>query len=197
MQKRPVTHTALINEVCQRLNRNIDKEEWGSIFGDQEYQITCGNLPANSSIFALNVQDAALNDKSGDLISSYQNLRQQYPHSDVHPSVLGELCKYGGLKGYARTVLSICDEAVSKEPYDGRHLDSRALAYAMVGDFSRAAEEFRAYVEWVKQQPLDSNETGSRDRAKYIAEREFWIQELLSGRNPFDKKVLESIEEEY
>jgi hypothetical protein len=96
------------------------------------------------------------------------------------------LCRDGALSGFAQDVMGACERAVMISPSDLKDglQDSRGLAKAMVGDYSGAIEDFKAFVEWSKSNNMYE---------KYGQKREEWIKALEAGKNPFDAKTPEAL----
>jgi tetratricopeptide (TPR) repeat protein len=95
------------------------------------------------------------------------------------PKFENALCWYGCLWNRATDVLSHCERAVAANPDDGGIKDSRGVARALTGDLQGAAEDFRAFLEWGPANGISE---------EILARRRQWVDDLNSGRNPFNLK---------
>jgi tetratricopeptide (TPR) repeat protein len=114
-------------------------------------------------------------------IAAYAEAQNIEPEFYMSASDWNKLCWYGSLWGYAEDVMDACDRAVALAPENAMIKDSRGLARALAGDYPGAIEDFREYVEWLEKHGGDEYEK---------SQRQFWISELESGRNPFDEAIL-------
>jgi len=89
------------------------------------------------------------------------------------------VCWQGSLLGLAELVLPACEKAVELAPDSASHLDSRAVARALLGDLGGALSDFRA--------ALDAAEDGEFSPS-LEAKRRSWIVQLEKGESPFAEK---------
>ena len=85
--------------------------------------------------------------------------------------------------GHALEVKDTCEKAVEFDPNNGERTDSRGLNRALLGDFEGAILDFQSFVN---EQTMIGN--GQSDTMK---QRQQWISDLKSGKNPFTPDVLE------
>ncbi len=78
-----------------------------------------------------------------------------------------------------------CDTAVRLDS-TGRSRDARAIAYAQLGRFADAANDWQAFLEWLARQPESL-------RVRYGSTRAEWRQAVQAGRNPIDSATLEGL----
>jgi hypothetical protein len=131
--------------------------------------------------------------KSGRILEAlgeYEEFQKNHPTLQIPADSWNSLCWQGALHGFAKNVLGACEHAVMTAPTDLKALlrDSRGLARAMVGDYSGAIEDFRAYVVWSKANNKMYDKLGRK--------REAWIRSLELGQNPFDEGTLETLRKE-
>ncbi|MEM7794052.1 MAG: TIR domain-containing protein [Cyanobacteria bacterium P01_C01_bin.118] len=115
-----------------------------------------------------------------EILTAFNQAKKLYPNVFGDSALLNKLCWQGSLKGAAKTVITICNQAVVAAPQNHRIRDSRGLARALIGDVSGAIADFQFFVE------NTSNDADKRQRQQ-------WIQQLKTGENPFTPKVLESL----
>ncbi len=73
----------------------------------------------------------------------------------LNPSVLqardwNSLCWYGTLLGNAQDFKSACERAVTLDPGNGSHIDSRGVNRALLGDYEGAIQDFKRFVGWTR-----------------------------------------------
>jgi WD40 repeat protein len=119
-------------------------------------------------------------------LQAYKQAQTLNPNYIPPPIILNEYCWYGSLLGHAAEVLWAGDMAVTST-HIAQFNDTRGLARAITGDYKGAIQDFTKYIDSAKK----FKETRER-----IAKRETWIEELESGRNPFDEKTLETLLQE-
>lgn len=117
-------------------------------------------------------------------LTSYAIAQELAPDIEISASSWNHLCWFGSLWGHATEVMGVCEIAVEMAPSDGNFRDSRGLARALTGDYEGAIEDFKFYVNWLKD--LDRYEAGGNGR-------EAWITKLESGQNPFNEATLEAL----
>lgn len=98
------------------------------------------------------------------------------------------ICWFLALDDQAEAALPYCELAVSAAPV-ASYLDSRALAYALVGEYEKAIADFEAAVdEWADSE--------NPQIQAIRAEREEWIETLRAGENPITPQVLAKLQSE-
>ena len=111
---------------------------------------------------------------------------------DLRPdygNALNILCWGYALEQQPEQALPYCQQAIEIDPQP-IFLDSRALVYALLGDYPAAIADFQAYIAWLEQQPGD-------DRQHALARRQAWIDKLEAGENPFTPTVLSELRHEF
>lgn len=116
-------------------------------------------------------------------LSTYAQAQRLDPELDIPAMYWDFLCRFGSLSGFPLEVMHACDKAVSLEPLNVHHLDSRGLARALTRNYSGAIEDFGASVSWGSWGKHAQPEEALRAR-------ESWIEELEGNRNPFDEETL-------
>lgn len=116
--------------------------------------------------------DQALND--------FQRILTIDPH---HTGALNNLCWHLSLTNRPAEGLAYCDRAIAIDPDYGLAFDSRGLAYALQGEYEKAAMDFTKFLEWARAQP-------GRVYEEYGPTRERWLESLNAGENPFDEAEL-------
>ena len=92
------------------------------------------------------------------------------------------LCRYGSLWQQPELVINYCDLAVQTE--GGSTYDSRGIAWALLGQFEAAIEDFTEYIKWA------DGRAGFEDE---IELRRSWIEELRQNQNPLTLETLQSL----
>ena len=100
-----------------------------------------------------------------------------------HTGALNNLCWHLSLTNRPAEGLSYCDRAIAIDPNYGLAFDSRGLAYALQGEYEKAAQDFTKFLEWARAQP-------GRVYEEYGPTRERWLESLNAGENPFDEAEL-------
>ncbi|MEM7066524.1 MAG: TIR domain-containing protein [Cyanobacteria bacterium P01_B01_bin.77] len=113
-------------------------------------------------------------------LAAFNQAQQLYPDVLANSDLLNDLCWQGSLKGAAKTVITICGQAVAAAPQNLHIRDSRGLARALTGDVSGATMDFQFFVD---------NTTDEAAKLK----RQQWIQQLQANNNPFTPEVLNSL----
>ncbi|MYB48054.1 MAG: tetratricopeptide repeat protein [Dehalococcoidia bacterium] len=106
-----------------------------------------------------------------------------------HKGSLNNLCWFMSVGGRAAEGLPYCERAINVDPDYSLAYDSRGLAYAMLGDYEKAIEDFDRFLEWLGTQPSDTYE-------RYGPRRERWMKSLSKGENPFDEAELLALRNE-
>jgi len=117
-------------------------------------------------------------------LEDYSNMEQDFEMAiKLDPSsaeAYNNFCWYGSLLGKAKSVLSVCEKAVSLSPDAAYIRDSRGLARALTGDYQGAILDFQYFVDH-PESGIDPN---------HVKERILWIASLKNGNNPFDANEL-------
>ena len=100
-----------------------------------------------------------------------------------HTGALNNLCWHLSLTNRPAEGLPYCDRAIAIDPNYGLAFDSRGLAYALQGEYEKAALDFTKFLEWAGAQP-------GRVYEEYRPTRERWLSILNAGENPFDEDEL-------
>ena len=106
-----------------------------------------------------------------------------------HTGALNNLCWFMSLADRASEGLPYCERALSIDPDYYLAYDSRGLAYAMLGDYEKAIEDFKRFLNWLDTQP-------SHTYDRYGPRREWWVESLSKGENPFDEAELLALRNE-
>ena len=106
-----------------------------------------------------------------------------------HTGALNNLCWFMSLADRASEGLPYCERALSIDPDYYLAYDSRGLAYAMLGDYEKAIEDFNKFLEWLGTQSSDIYD-------RYGPRRERWVESLSKGENPFDEAELLALRKE-
>ncbi len=107
-----------------------------------------------------------------------------------YATVLNMLCWGYAVEQEPEQALPYCQQAVAAADPQPTFLDSRGLAYALLGDYPAAIADFQAYVAWLEQQPGD-------DWQEALARRRAWIDMLTAGQNPFTPQLLAELRHEF
>jgi len=118
---------------------------------------------------------------------NYARALASEPSLTTDLNVLWDICKNGGLDGYADRILEYCDRAIELSPDDPDLHDSRGMARAMTGNLKGAIEDFQFYVDGAIH--LGYSET-------LIQERQKWILRLQEGVNPFTSEVINQLKDQ-
>ncbi len=122
----------------------------------------------------------------GDLDRSIADLRRA---QELHPrdfALNNTLCWQLGVYGQPEAALPYCELALQRDT-DSVALDSRGLVYAVMGRYSEAVEDLRAFLTWTSE----SAKEGCEDH--YSASRLAWIETLEAGQSPFDNDDLHDL----
>lgn len=178
--------SALIDEACQRLGRNLDLAEWTQSLPGEAYRKTCPGLPPHPSVIRDPLDRARLAVEQGDggsARAAYGHAAAQAADSD-DAMLANEVCWFGSLDGAAKVVLSACERGVQLAPEDGRVHDSLGLARALAGDLAGAIVSFETCLKL---------EAAKDPAAPALAQRRGWIATLQAGRNPFDTELIQRL----
>ncbi len=117
-------------------------------------------------------------------LKNIRQLQQQHPDFAIGANSWNGLCWRGATRNQASKVLFACEQAVTLDS-SPMYRDGRGLARALTGNISGAIEDFQVFI-----QSTDPN------LEQYKAQRESWIRDLQSGKNPFTPEVLQSIQDQ-
>ena len=180
---------SLVERACQRAGRNLTQEEWELYLSGDEYRVTCPQWPIHPSVYDSLFGEGHRLAEEGDIesaLGNYQEVQELYPEAEIRAIDWNQLCWFGSLWGYASEVMFACEKAVELVPSEGWVVDSRGLARALTGDIEGAIEDFQFYIKWAE----------GRRSGELIKKRQYWIEELEAGRNPFTEEVLEELKNE-
>ena len=99
-----------------------------------------------------------------------------------------DLCWAGSLRGLEQQIMPACNRAVELDPAFYRPYESRGLAFALLNNYSAAAEDFTTAVN------LSREFNDDQDR---IPRWENWIRSLEQGQNPFSDDIKQKLLEEW
>lgn len=98
------------------------------------------------------------------------------------------ICWFLSLAGQADEALPYCEQAVEASP-SASYLDSRALAYALLGRYDEAVADFEAALdEWASSE--------NPQIQKIAAQRLEWVESLRAGESPLTPDVLATLQAE-
>jgi uncharacterized protein YjbI with pentapeptide repeats len=119
-------------------------------------------------------------------IISFSKAQQLDPKIAISPIFWNSLCWHGSLYGKAKDVLYAGEKAVKLEPENGEWRDTCGLAKALSGNFAGAIEDFQAALK-----------SGIFDYSPARKQRrEFWLEVLSAGRNPFTPEEIEALRQD-
>jgi len=118
--------------------------------------------------------------KIKEAIAAYKKAQKLDP-TKISAGLWNSLGLAGCLRRHAAEVMFACEQALELEPKRGDYVHTRGLARALTGNYTGAVEDFQFFVKWAKDAKLSED---------LVKEREVWIQELKSDRNPFDEATL-------
>jgi tetratricopeptide (TPR) repeat protein len=98
------------------------------------------------------------------------------------------LCWFLAITDQADRAIPYCEEAVALFPSIAI-LDSRAVAYAMVGQTDEAISDFEQVFALAEDDPFGFY-------TELVEERQQWVAALQNGENPFTPEVLEELRQE-
>ncbi|MDF5706250.1 MAG: AAA family ATPase [Nostoc sp. S4] len=119
--------------------------------------------------------------KVKEALADYADAQKLDPNVEISADSWNTLCRQGSLQGYAKDVLFACDKAFLLAPDDSYNRDSRGLARALTGNTQGAIEDFESYI--TQTQDKDSK-----------AQRQRWVKDLRTGKNPFTNAELEKLQ---
>ena len=96
------------------------------------------------------------------------------------------LCWQLTVQNQAEQALPFC-EAALWERSEGIALDTRGLAFAVMGRTSEAVADFESFLAWVDASQKDAC------RSNYGPSRRAWVEALKTGGNPFDSATLQEL----
>ncbi len=98
------------------------------------------------------------------------------------------ICWFLALDGQAEEALPYCEQAVEAQP-SASYLDSRALVYAMTGNYAGAIDDFEAALDvW--------EESANPEIMAIYDERTEWVETLRTGENPITPGALANLQAE-
>ena len=121
-----------------------------------------------------------------DLDRSTADLRRAQELSPRDFTFNNTLCWQLGVQGRPEAALPYCNLALEESP-NGLALDSRGLVYGVMGRYSDAVADLRAFLAWAKE---SSKETCGD---YYNPSRQAWIEKLEAGEAPFDAETLHEL----
>jgi WD40 repeat protein/energy-coupling factor transporter ATP-binding protein EcfA2 len=177
------------NHVCNIVARNLTLAEWAQYFPDQNYHKTCAKIPVHPSAIEEVLNKAQSSAKMGDskASSSFYTQAVQWAVETDDSKLNNNICWYGSIDGFPEIVLPAGERAVELAPSIGIPYDSRGLARALIGDYAGAIEDFKFYVQWLKE--------NNRSEWKQ-QQREVWITELEANRNPLNRATVETLRDQ-
>ena len=118
--------------------------------------------------------------------SSLSDLRRAQGLKPTDVTFNATICWQMAVVGDPENSLRYCNVAAAHDS-SGRALDSRGFAHTLLGEYDKAIADFERFLEWTKTSPKESCV------AYYHPSRSDWIEELRSGRNPFDAYTLSEL----
>ncbi|WP_235112846.1 WD40 repeat domain-containing protein [Acaryochloris sp. 'Moss Beach'] len=125
--------------------------------------------------------------KVSDAVTIFREVNHQQkldPTIEISAYTWNSLCWAGSLQRKAKAVMFACEKAVAFDPSHGGRRNSRGLARALTNNFKGAVEDFEAYIKW------------SDISTDQKTQRQSWINDLKTGKDPFTDEVLESLSDE-
>lgn len=187
----------LVDIACERVIRNLTLEEWKQHLPGVPYRATCSNLPVDP---AAKLAEAELGVKAGkrkQAAAAYE-VAAQLAADTRGISIVDRflrniaICESGAFNGFAKVVMPSCQLVTGSDYYPEGHI-VRALARALTNDYSRAAEDLEAHVNFLGRR---SSRSIDPDKEGFIRKLQTWVSELKAGRNPFDLKTIEALRKE-
>jgi WD40 repeat protein len=189
----PVGPELLLALAARTAGRNLDMEEWRQAHGDTvAYRKTFSFFPAEGmAVFdalswgiklAREGRAREAQQHVSEAVAWATELRNDYTDREV--------CRGGISHGFASVVLPLCERNLDPDPESAFYSrGSRGIARALTGNHVGAAEDLRAYADWLK----------AKGRAGDLASRaEEWAEALSRGQNPVDDaKTLEQLRQEW
>lgn len=185
----PLKIQELLERAAVIAGRNLTWVEWNQIQNGIDYRKTLAQFPTDQSTIDGMIEKARvlmLNDKKKEASDIYSNVL-----SLVVETGDADLCNRvawrASLDGFPKIGLGAAEKALQIQPDAMWMRDTRGLALALTGNFRKAVDDFQAYVDWTR---------ANDQYDQYGRKREAWIQEILSGHNPFTPKVLTDLRDE-
>ena len=119
---------------------------------------------------------------SGDMAGAIADYTKAIELKPDLAALLNSLCWIYALQRQADQALPYCERAVKTDPQP-QYLDSRALVYALLGNYPAAINDFQTVIDWAEQHP------GAVSPA-ILARRKGWVEALRANQNPFTPEVL-------
>ena len=123
---------------------------------------------------------------AGEWELSNADLRAAQERDPRNPTINNTLCWQLGVQRQPEVALPYCNLALEREP-DGPARDSRGLVYGVMGQASEAIADFSVFLDWVEASVKPTC------IPYYRPSREYWIQTLQAGGNPFDDNTLREL----
>lgn len=124
-----------------------------------------------------------------DAVTASEEIHALNPQVVLPAETAANLCLRGSLYGFAKQVLSVCDQAVANDPFPGRWRSRRAVARSIVGDQTGATADLEAYISWASTTEAFPKEALQLSLQK----RQAWLEVLQTGQNPFTAEVIEQM----
>lgn len=103
--------------------------------------------------------------------------------------VFNNLCWVYSITGHPGLALPYCEKAVTLQPREFHNLDSRGLAYALLGNYPAAADDFQQVVNILANTQVPEYQELRQQRLA-------WINSLKAGINPLTPSVLAGLPDE-
>ncbi|MEJ6483797.1 tetratricopeptide repeat protein [Nostoc punctiforme UO1] len=115
-------------------------------------------------------------------IAHYDQAQAFEPTLEISAYFWNQLCWCGTLHGYANNpkVMAAGEKAVTLEPLNGAHRDTRGLSRVITGNTNGAIEDFQAFINWT-------------DKEEEKLQRQSWIDTLRAGENPITPEKLNKL----
>ncbi|MEA5552055.1 CHAT domain-containing protein [Anabaena cylindrica UHCC 0172] len=131
--------------------------------------------------------------KIQEAITAYKEA-QQFAPTEIFAESWNILCWDGSLNGFANQVINACEKAVEIEPENATFKDSRGIAKALTGDMEGAIKDFEVFIKWIDKE-LENNPSYDNEKVfkKLKDQRQYWIDSLSKGNNPFTVREVENL----
>jgi WD40 repeat protein len=172
-----VSLVSWIETACNIAARNLTWTEWALYVPNKAYETTCVDRHSPSDLIEYAQYLAEVGEESATPVIEATSLAR-----GLGAVVNEKICEVGGFLGHGSVVLQACDRTIElcELEFDCDRLKGkRAVARAMAGDLSGAADDLELATKRIRIERADS-------LASQVDARERWIDELRAGRNPFD-----------
>jgi hypothetical protein len=175
----------LIDEICQRLTRNLNLAEWRQYLETEPYRATCPDIPGHA-IDMLKQADELAGSGKRELAETGFKAAIEAVGRERDAQLANSACWFGAIDGFAGIVLPACERAVAlaDEGTIAPYRDSRGVARALSGDRAGAIDDFKFFIAWAK---------GREANAQEMSVRQAWLATLQSGGDPFDAATLKGL----